>query len=295
MELKDYLKEKQSLIENELPQYLKQGQGLSQNLDDAMQYSLMAGGKRLRPILVLAGCESLGGNIKNALPSAIALEMIHTYSLIHDDLPAMDDDDLRRGKATNHKVFGEANAILAGDALLTLAFETVARTEIYEHGAGKKLLRVVQILAKAAGSLGMVGGQALDLEGEGKKLDYDSLKKIHAHKTGCLIRVAVEIGGLIAGGNAGELIHLRNYGEKIGLAFQIADDILDIEGGEDLGKDIGSDLENEKATYPKLLGMDKSKALCKETVAEAIQSLEKFDERAEPLRAIARYVIERRN
>ncbi|KAB2842432.1 polyprenyl synthetase family protein, partial [bacterium] len=227
------------------------------------------------------------------LAAACALEMIHTYSLIHDDLPAMDDDDLRRGQPTNHKVFGEAIAILAGDSLLTEAFFTIAEAAKPEQAAAA--LEVIRRIAQASGSRGMAGGQAVDLLSEKKKISVAELERLHRHKTGKLIQVSIEAGALLAGADKRQFESLSRFGECIGLSFQIADDVLDIEGGEEIGKDIGSDVANEKATYPALLGLEESKRLAHQLTAEALGVLGDFDAKADPLREIARYVVYRKN
>ena len=254
---------------------------------------MLAGGKRLRPILSIAGAEAVGADFEKVLPSACALEMIHTYSLIHDDLPAMDDDDLRRGNPTNHKVFGEAMAILAGDSLLTHAFQVIASN--VPRNSEATIVEVIKRLAIASGSLGMAGGQAEDLLSEKKKISIEELERLHRHKTGKLIQCSVEIGAILGGATPRQVESLSRYGECIGLSFQIADDILDIEGGEEIGKDIGSDVANEKATYPALMGLEESKRLAKDITDKALRSLEDFDFRADPLREIAKYVVYRKN
>jgi geranylgeranyl diphosphate synthase type II len=252
---------------------------------EAVRYSLFAGGKRLRPALALGAAEVVSGDDSVALPVACALEMIHTYSLIHDDLPAMDDDDLRRGKPTCHKVYGEATAILAGDALLTMAFDAAAETGSTE---------IVRALAQAAGAGGMVGGQQMDLEGEGKQLDLAALQSIHRAKTGALIQVSLRCGAMAAGATEAQVKALADYGKHLGLAFQITDDILDVVGAEAvLGKPVGSDESRDKSTYPALLGLDESRRLAGEAVASALAALEAFGEEAENLRNLARFVADR--
>jgi geranylgeranyl diphosphate synthase type II len=278
MELEAYLSEKRRVIDTGLEEYLPPGDGAP--IRRAMRYSVLDGGKRIRPILVLAGCEAVGGSAETALPTACAIEFIHTYSLIHDDLPAMDNDDFRRGKPTSHKVFGEAMAILAGDALLTLAFETLTRDA--KGLPADLLLRVVHRIASAAGVGGMIAGQALDLSCEGKEIDPETLEFIHGHKTGALIEASVVAGGTIGRGTDEQIESLSLYGQKIGLAFQITDDILDFDGGE------------KKATYPGIYGLEKSKALAVQAVDGAVEALRGFDERADPLRAIARFIAERK-
>jgi geranylgeranyl diphosphate synthase type II len=263
-----------------------------ESLRGAMRYSLLAGGKRLRPILCLAACEMAGGDPALAMPTAVALEMIHTMSLIHDDLPAMDNDDLRRGRPTNHKVYGEANAILAGDALLTRAFEMVA---LRSPGVpADRLLSVVGELALASGAPGLVGGQVVDLESEGRQVDLETLEYIHLHKTGALLRACVLCGALIAGASEEVLRALRTYARGIGLAFQIIDDILDVTASSDvLGKTAGKDLAADKTTYPKLLGLEESRRRAEALVQEARQALEPWLPQAAPLLALADYITSR--
>jgi geranylgeranyl diphosphate synthase type II len=295
MDLKEYLKTRCQLVDDALDRFLPDAGELPASLHGSMRYSVFAGGKRVRPILLLAACETVGGALRGALPAACAMEMIHTYSLIHDDLPAMDDDDFRRGNPTNHKVYGEATAILAGDALLTEAFILLSRAEEGPHPAAR--LRVIQEIAHASGSRGMVGGQVVDMESEGKhEVDLATLSYIHTHKTGALIRASVRAGAILGGANTESLAALTRYGDAIGLAFQIADDILDVEGTtEELGKDAGSDQARGKATYPALVGLEASKARARELVEMALEALASFDERAEPLRAIASYIVKRKS
>ena len=295
MDLKEYLKDRCQMVDEALDRFLPSGDELPASLHGSMRYSVFAGGKRVRPVLMLAACETVGGHLSWALPAACAMEMIHTYSLIHDDLPAMDDDDFRRGNPTNHKVFGEATAILAGDALLTEAFILLARAEEGAHPAAR--LRVIHEIAHASGSRGMVGGQVVDMESEGKgEIDLATLSYIHTHKTGALIRASVRAGAILGGASAESLAALTRYGDAIGLAFQIADDILDVEGTtEELGKDAGSDQARGKATYPALMGLEASKARALELVQMALDALAPFDERAEPLRTIASYIVKRKS
>lgn len=291
-DIKSYLKEKGSLVEKNLRQFIPEN--LYQPIYDAMEYSLMAGGKRVRPILSFAGFEACGGIKGDIMPMAVALEMIHTFSLIHDDLPAMDDDDLRRGKPTNHKVYGEDLAILAGDGLVSLAFEVL--THLEERGfESSKTIRVIREIAHATGAPGMVGGQAIDVNSEGEDISLDELKRLHRLKTGALIATSVKCGAILACDDEVKIKQMEDYGFLIGLAFQIADDILDIEGGEDLGKDIGSDLEKNKATYPRFLGLDGAKKEAIHVRDQALEVLKDYDEKADPLRALAHYIIERRN
>lgn len=262
---------------------------------EVMRYSLFAGGKRLRPALCVAGCEAVGGNPETILPAACALECIHSYSLIHDDLPAMDDDDLRRGVPTSHKVYGEAAAILAGDGLQTLAFELMASEEMGKQVAPARQVRAVRMLAAAAGAAGMVGGQLLDVRAGGRARGVAHLEETHRRKTGALLRASVCLGGLLGGGDAAQLEALGAYGERIGLAFQIVDDILDVEGDAALiGKPTGSDAGLDKATYPALYGLEASKGLARSACEEAIDALETLPDQAPALAALARFVVLRR-
>jgi geranylgeranyl diphosphate synthase, type II len=295
MDLKDYLNKRCQLVDKALEGVLPAADELPASVHGSMRYSVFAGGKRVRPVLMLAACETVGGKVEAAMPAACAMEMIHTYSLIHDDLPAMDDDDFRRGNPTNHKVYGEATAILAGDALLTEAFILLSRPESGSDPAAR--LQVIQEIACASGSRGMVGGQVVDMESEGQQeIDLATLSYIHTHKTGALIRASVRAGAILGGADEQSLKALTRYGEAIGLAFQIADDILDVEGTtEELGKDAGSDEARGKATYPALVGLEASKARAQELVQMALDALASFDERAEPLRAIASYIVKRKS
>ncbi|MGL5082636.1 MAG: geranylgeranyl diphosphate synthase CrtE [Microcoleaceae cyanobacterium] len=260
---------------------------------EAMRYSLMAGGKRLRPILCLATCELLGGDLDMAMPTACAVEMIHTMSLIHDDLPAMDNDDYRRGKLTNHKVYGEDIAILAGDGLLSYAFEFVATQT--DDVPAKQILQVIARLGRAVGAAGLVGGQVVDLASEGQpNVSEETLTFIHTHKTGALLEACVVCGAVLAGASTTDLEHLSRYAQDIGLAFQIVDDILDITATqEELGKTAGKDLKAQKVTYPSLWGLDESRRRAKELVNRAKVELMQFGESAVPLAAIAEYIVSR--
>jgi len=293
MDISQYLEEKRSVVEKELLGF-KNDDSIPNTLKDAMAYSLKAGGKRLRPILVMAGADAVGGGRLNEIMSvAVALEIIHTFSLIHDDLPAMDDDSLRRGKPTNHKVFGDAVAILAGDALLAEAFYLLA--SMHMDGDKSILVDVIRDIASATGARGMTGGQVLDIEASGKIIDENALTKLHLYKTGALITVSAVAGAKICGGSQRQIDALSFYGKDIGLAFQIMDDILDIEGDEEqLGKDIGSDEGNMKSTYPAIIGLEESKRRAVALVESAISTLEVFGGEAEPLRSIAKYIIERK-
>src|SRR5574341_23298 len=260
-----------------------------------MRYSVFAGGKRLRPLLALLACEAVGGHPEDALPAAVGLEMIHTYSLIHDDLPAMDDDDYRRGRRTSHRGYGEAVAILAGDALLTHAFHVLADPAPTRVPATRRL-QVIAEIAEAAGSRGMVGGQAMDIMSEGREIDQPTLLYLHTHKTGALIRASVRAGA-IAGGADGEALQaLTRYGERIGLAFQIVDDILDIEGASaEMGKTAGSDLRRKKATYPALMGLEESRRQAAHLLHEAKDGLRPLGEKGAVLAALADFVGSRRH
>ncbi len=296
LDLKEYLKEKKKLVDKFLDNYLPKADVHPKVLHEAIRYSLFAGGKRIRPILCIASCEAVGGDIDAALPAASAIELIHTYSLIHDDLPAMDNDDYRRGRLTNHKMYGEAIAILAGDALLTMAFDMFSDKELNSRLDSDSLLSIIKIIASASGSTGMVGGQAADIQASGEEVNLPEVEYIHIHKTGALIRASVCTGAIAGDASDDELSALTRYGECIGLAFQIADDILDIEGSRDeIGKDVGSDIAKEKVTFPSLIGVSESKKRAKELVEKAISSISVFDEKVEPLREIARYIVERKN
>jgi len=287
-----YLAERRNLVERFLDECVPSEDTPPHTISRAVRYSLFAGGKRLRPILVLASAEAVGGSLETALPAAAAFEMIHTYSLIHDDLPAMDDDSLRRGKPTSHVVFGDAIAILAGDALQAHAFRIIA------EGASPvdtdRRLRAVALLSDAAGAAGMVGGQVADLEAEGQDVDADGLEFIHRHKTGALIRAASEVGAVIGGGDPEQVARLARYGENIGLAFQIIDDILDVVGSaETLGKSAGKDEKAGKATYPHIHGIEKAKQRATELVGLALEDLAPFEDQAEPLARLAERILDR--
>lgn len=292
--IKQELAQRGTLINQALENYLQTEEIYPPVIHQAMRYSIFAGGKRLRPILVLAAAEVVSNRPDRALPAAVALEFIHTYSLIHDDLPAMDNDDLRRGRPTCHKVYGEAVAILAGDALLTQAFEVLSDTAFPDGPESTIVLQVIREIAQAAGTLGMIGGQVVDLASEGQQIDLPTLTYIHQHKTGALIRAAVRSGALLGGASADELLALTGYAEAFGLAFQIADDILDVVGNEAvLGKPVGSDARNEKSTFPNLFGLERSQEMARETAEKAITYLARFGDRARFLRALTQYVLER--
>lgn len=295
MDIKIYLQEKKRLIDDALARCIPPSDAYPPTIHSAMRYSLFAGGKRLRPILTMASSEAVGGDIDRVLPFACSIELIHTYSLIHDDLPAMDDDDYRRGVLTNHKVYGEAAAILAGDALLTEAFRLMTDSSTITGVAPGAVLAVINEIANAVGSSGMVGGQMVDLESEGKEVDLSDVEYIHTHKTGAFITVSVSTGAKLGGGTEEEIRLLSRYGEAVGLAFQIVDDILNVEGEEKLlGKSIGSDADRGKATYPAVVGIDGSRRSVNELIDKAVGFLSRFDDRAEPLRMIARYIRDRK-
>ncbi|VVO31010.1 (2E,6E)-farnesyl diphosphate synthase [Pseudomonas fluorescens] len=265
-------------------------------LYEAMRYSVMNGGKRVRPLLAYAACEALGGKAEHANGAACAVELIHAYSLVHDDLPAMDDDDLRRGQPTTHKKFDEACAILAGDGLQSLAFSALLDPRLNTADAETRL-QMVSALALAAGPAGMVGGQAIDLGSVGLKLDQHALEYMHRHKTGALIEASVKLGALASGrAEKDQLKSLQAYAQAIGLAFQVQDDILDVESDTaTLGKRQGADIARDKPTYPALLGLDAAKAYALELRDQALHALRPFDAAAEPLRDLARYIVDRRS
>ena len=294
--LKKYLDGRKALIDRALDDYLPREASDPALIFEAVRYSMFAGGKRLRPILCMAAAEAVGGETDAILPAACALEMIHTYSLIHDDLPAMDNDDYRRGKPTSHKVFGEGIAILAGDALLTEAFRLLCDRERMPGVPPERALQVVREIAEAAGFCGMVGGQVKDLLAEGEKVDLQTLYEIHRRKTGALILVSLRAGAILAGAAEASLAALSDYGRRIGLAFQITDDILNVEGDPALlGKGTGSDAARGKVTFPALMGVEASRARAEELIREALVSLATFADRAAPLGAIARHILERRS
>lgn len=294
-DLERYLAERRRLVEEALDRFLPDEHVPPPTIHRAMRYSVMAGGKRLRPVLVMAGAEAVGGRPEAVLPTACALELIHTYSLIHDDLPAMDDDDYRRGRLTNHKVFGEAVAILAGDALLTLAFKLMADNAALVDDP-RVVCEVVAEVATAAGTAGMVGGQVVDIESEGRRVSAATLDFIHRHKTAALIRAALRAGARLAGAAPAALAAMGAAGERLGLAFQIVDDILDVEGSlEELGKTAGSDQRKRKATYPAVHGVEASRRRARALVEEAKHALGSLGGAAEPIRALADFILERRS
>ena len=289
-----YLKERAQVVDQALDRLLPPESRAPETIHKAMRYSVFAGGKRLRPVLVIAGAEAVGGRMDDVMPTACALELIHTYSLIHDDLPAMDNDDFRRGRPTSHKVFGEAMAILAGDGLLTLAFRLIA--DNWRGGMDPAVLRDVLVdVADAAGTDGMVGGQVADLEAEGRRIGADMLDYIHLHKTAALIRTSIRVGARLAGASSTQLQALSAAGADLGLAFQIVDDILDVTGTtEQLGKTAGKDQAQQKATYPAIHGLEASQAQAGRLVGDALNALSPFGPPAEPLRALARFIVERK-
>ena len=288
---KAFLKSTCDYIDRKLGEFLPTAKTSPETLHEAMRYSVFAGGKRLRPALVLAACEAVGGSREDATPAACAVEMIHTYSLIHDDLPAMDDDDLRRGMPTCHIKFGDAIAILAGDGLLTYAFEVATHSPRTEAVAG-----IVRAIARGAGTVGMVGGQVLDIQGEGKPATLASVAAIHNWKTAALITACCEAGALAGGATQTEYEHLKTYGQKIGLAFQIVDDILDMtSSAETLGKTPGKDQESGKATYPAVLGLEQAREEADRLAEQAFDSLKILGSRRRNLEALGRFVVERQS
>ena len=291
-QLESYLKERCQLVEQAMPAFLKV-EGVPHRLQEAMEYSLYAGGKRLRPILLLAALEAFGGTFEQGLPAACALEMIHTYSLIHDDLPAMDNDDFRRGKPTNHKQFDEATAILAGDGLLTHAFYVLY--SLVDNGiSATSAMRLVKELAFYAGPRGMVGGQMADLLGENRQIELRELQFIHEHKTADLLMYSVRAGAILGGATEEQIQLMTTFGRNIGLAFQIQDDILDIYGEEEkIGKPVGSDVNNQKSTYPSLIGLENSQRELKLLIDEAKQALKQAGIKDQVLAGIADYIVSR--
>ena len=294
-DLKAYLAARVSEVDAALARVLPPEDAAPPTLHRAMRYSVQAGGKRLRPILVIAGAEAVGGNAEQVMETACALELIHTYSLIHDDLPAMDNDDYRRGRLTNHKVFGEAIAILAGDALLTLAFKLIALNGA-RTGDARIIAALVTDIADAAGTDGMVGGQVVDIQSEGKAVSAETLDYIHTHKTAALIRASLCAGALLAGATPAQRASIATCGDALGLAFQIVDDILDVEGSsEELGKTAGKDAQQQKATYPAYHGLEASRAKARVLIEQAKVALAPLGERAEPIRALADFIFQRRS
>ena len=290
--MKEYMQRKIELINRELDGIYAENTALNTTLAKSMNYSLMAGGKRLRPILVMAAADAVGADGEKFLHLATSIEMIHTYSLIHDDLPAMDNDDYRRGKLTNHKVFGDGIAVLAGDALLTLAFEVIADSPNVDT---EKKLNVIKEMSHAAGAEGMVGGQVIDLESEGKKINMDTLRKMHSAKTGALFCAAIRSGAILGGATDKQLADLTQYARQFGLAFQITDDILDVTGDEaSIGKPVGSDEKNHKSTYVTLGSLESARELAQTAVDEAKKALADFGKEADFLRELVDYLISRK-
>ena len=288
-----YWSQRQRRVDFALDTLLPPARTKPKTIHEAMRYSIFAGGKRLRPVICVASAEAVGGKIDNALPLACAVECIHTYSLIHDDLPCMDNDDFRRGKPTSHKVFGEGIAVLAGDALLTIAFEMAASCR---GSARYSSAKIVHELAVAAGSQALIGGQVADTEGEGKKISLSELRYIHANKTAALITASIRLGAMSANATPRQLAHLTEFGQSLGLAFQVIDDILDVtQTSEKLGKSAGKDLKAQKATYPALLGLKKAQKVADKLTAQARASLKPLGKAAAPLLAIADFLLERKN
>ena len=291
MNLKTYLASRQKRIDRALNHFLPKENTRPATIHKAMRYSLFAGGKRLRPILCLAAAEACGGQITDALPVACAMECIHTYSLVHDDLPSMDNDDFRRGRPTCHKVFGEGIAVLAGDALLTVAFEIVSRARPTSRYDMATLLCEVAV---AAGSRKLIAGQVADLEAEGKKVTRAQLRYIHENKTAAILTSAVRLGAMSANASAGQLKAITRFGRSLGLAFQVVDDILDVtQTTEKLGKSAGKDIAAQKATYPAVIGLEKSRAAARALTREAHEALNVFEKKGEALRALGSYLLER--
>ena len=296
MDIKAYLHKKKVSVDRSLEKLVPPAKTFPPVVHEAMRYSLFAGGKRVRPILAIAVAEALGAPVVDLLPLAGSLELIHTYSLIHDDLPAMDDDDLRRGRPTCHKVYGEAVAILAGDGLLNMAFEVLSDPRRLKAVPAARMLAIIHELSTASGVFGMVGGQVVDIQSEGKEVDFPTLEYIHTHKTGALIRSSVRMGALYARAGKRQFTALSHYGEMVGLAFQIADDILDLTGTqEELGKDVGSDLKKDKKTFPSFYGLEESRRRAREVADKAVHLLKDFDRKADPLRELAKYIVHRVN
>jgi geranylgeranyl diphosphate synthase type II len=296
MDIAAYLDQKRRDVDRFLESVVPSADTQPAKLHESMRYSLMAGGKRVRPILTLAAAEAVGKPPAGVLAVACSLELIHTYSLIHDDLPSMDNDDYRRGKPTNHKVYGEAMAILAGDALLTMAFELCSRPDSLDGLPPAQQIRLVHELAVGSGNIGMVGGQVLDIQAENQDIDLAALQTIHRHKTGMLIRAAVRMGAIAASATDDQLNALTAYAEDIGLAFQIADDVLNVTGTrEELGKDANTDAQRGKKTYPTFYGVEGARSLADQRVERAIRHLSSFDANADPLRELAKYITARKN
>ena len=295
LDIETYLEEKRQTVDRYLEAHLPPVGTSPAVLHEAIRYSLLAGGKRLRPILTIAAAESIGSPPLAMLPIACAFEFIHTYSLIHDDLPAMDNDDFRRGKLTNHKVYGDGVAILAGDGLHTMAFEWCSRADLVNDIEPYVQVQIIQELALGAGNHGMVGGQVLDIQAENQRVALEELHTIHAHKTGKLIRAAVRAGALLSGADLRQFDQLTAYAEDVGLAFQIADDVLNVTGTrEELGKDANTDAERGKQTYPGFYGLEGARKLAQDRADHAISCLKGFDEKADSLRGMAQYIVSRK-
>ncbi|HOP99387.1 MAG TPA: polyprenyl synthetase family protein [Acetivibrio clariflavus] len=292
MEFMEKLEIYQDIVNNYLEECIKEKDILQKSVYNAMRYSLLAGGKRLRPVLSLAVCDMLEGDLKEVLPYACAVEMIHTYSLIHDDLPSMDNDDYRRGKPTNHKVYGEALAILAGDGLLNMAFELMLENTSSNCNNIENKVKAMAYIARSSGVRGMIGGQVVDIESENSEVPVETLEYMHRLKTGALIKASVISAAIICNASKEDIQKLGTYAEGIGLAFQIKDDILDVEGSvEKLGKKVGSDASNKKTTYVSIYGLDKSKQMLAETTEKAIKSLDSFGQKAAFLKELAEYLV----
>lgn len=292
--MKEELRERIKEIDAVLEAFLEKEKNPQEKIYEAVKYSLFAGGKRLRPMLLTECYKMCGGDdMASVMPFACAMEMIHTYSLIHDDLPAMDNDDYRRGKPTNHKVFGEAMAILAGDALLNYAFETALSAKSADDSLK---LRAISVMAKSSGWDGMIGGQVVDLESEGKKISFEDLRYIHRLKTGALIKASCIMGAILAGADEDVVSRVEKYSENLGIAFQVQDDILDVIADEkELGKPVGSDEKNEKSTYVTICGIDKAKEYSKEYTHLALEELEFFGEKGEFLKDLTKYLLDRKS
>lgn len=293
MAFKEDLKTKSAYIEDLLKQYMPKEEGYQKTIFEAMNYSLSSGGKRLRPILTLESAKIIGGDVKEVIPFCVAIEMIHTYSLIHDDLPAMDNDDFRRGKPTNHKVFGDGMATLAGDALLNYAFEIMLKESLGKENADIRLKAIYEI-ARGAGIYGMIGGQVVDIESENKSIEKEKLDFIHMNKTAAMIIGCMRAGAIMGNACEDDLQNITKYAKNIGLAFQIVDDILDIVGDEKaLGKPVGSDIENHKSTYPSLLGLEKSRCIARQLIEEGKSSIKDLPSEKDFLNQLGDYIISR--
>jgi len=296
VDIHHYLRDRKERVDGTLMASLPVGEGRTSTLCQAMRYSVLGGGKRIRPILAMAAFEAVGGETKAILPFACALEMVHAYSLIHDDLPTMDNDDFRRGRPTTHRVFGEAIAILVGDALLTEAFQVMSRGALDHNIDAALAIDIVREISFAAGVSGMVGGQVVDMESEGREVNLPTVEYIHTHKTGALILASVRTGAKLGWASSDQLGAITKYGERIGLAFQIVDDVLNLTGQKsELGKNVRSDEARKKATYPALVGVVESKRLAERLVEEAIASIEIFGNDGDPLRSIAQYLVRRKS